>query len=557
MPAVSKAQQKFMGMVHATQKGDMESPSAEVSKAADSMSDTDAKDFASTSHKGLPDKIKEMVLAELRSVKAIQTDYTKVIDAMEKHLAAYKKSKGTPAEKEHIQKLKTLTTQKKKLADELNAKVSDMYKDAELKVDEMSTTGNVAGYNTPFAFSGKDSEEKKGKRQADLTGYSVVNEETPSEIIKDLDKVKNDLIKKVDVLIAKKKKLYSNVDIESPMSADEKQLDKDIQSIFSQIQQIILKKRTLKESVNEGKYYITYNKGRGQGKGLEKEFDKKAFKTTDKPKVFNSFKDAKEYAEKMEKMFRNSIGGSTAYWVSDEKMNRVEESVNESDLKGYLVADVVDDIIKSIGTRFVSGEIKQSNKNKIYLKLKDVKFGSGVVKILKSRFGIDAKEEMFGGKDKFGSIPSVSFFANKVVSESVNEDKVYIDFLNKKKGFKQDRIKFNSYEDAVKWARKNFEKFNADMIKYESMNEAIQNAPAKNGKELADFILRHYDFYTDYIDDGGQRRRAIKSNEGTIEWFDSHPIDLKKEALKILQSKVGSSGKSQIQRVFGKSTMDK
>ena len=89
------------------------------------------------------------------------------------------------------------------------------------------------------------------------------------------------------------------------------------------------------------------------------------------------------------------------------------------------------------------------------------------------------------------------------------------------------------------------------------MNEAIQNAPAKNGKELADFILRHYDFYTDYIDDGGQRRRAIKSNEGTVEWFDSHPIDLKKEALKILQSKIGSSGKSQIQRVFGKSTMDK
>jgi hypothetical protein len=78
---------------------------------------------------------------------------------------------------------------------------------------------------------------------------SAFNEETASEIIKDLDKVRHDLIKKVDVLIAKKKKLYSNVDIESPMSADEKQLDKDIQSIFSQIQQIILKKRTLKEAI--------------------------------------------------------------------------------------------------------------------------------------------------------------------------------------------------------------------------------------------------------------------------------------------------------------------
>jgi hypothetical protein len=55
--------------------------------------------------------------------------------------------------------------------------------------------------------------------------------------------------------------------------------------------------------------------------------------------------------------------------------------------------------------------------------------------------------------------------------ESVNEEKVYIDYLNKQKGFKQDRIKFNSYEEAVKWAKQNFEKFNSDMIKYESVNE--------------------------------------------------------------------------------------
>jgi len=135
----------------------------------------------------------------------------------------------------------------------------------------------------------------------------------------------------------------------------------------------------LKDALNERKYYVTYNRGRGQGKGLEKEFDQKSFSSTDKPKVFNSYNDAKKYAEKMEKMFQHSIGGGTAYWVSDEKMNPIKESINE--------------------------------------------------------------------------------------------EKVYIDFLNKKKGFRQDRIKFNSYEDAVKWAKKNFEKFNPDMIKYESINE--------------------------------------------------------------------------------------
>ena len=50
MPSVSKAQQKFMGMVHAAQKGDLENPSPEVEKAADSMTDKAAKDFASTKH---------------------------------------------------------------------------------------------------------------------------------------------------------------------------------------------------------------------------------------------------------------------------------------------------------------------------------------------------------------------------------------------------------------------------------------------------------------------------------------------------------------------------
>jgi hypothetical protein len=88
-----------------------------------------------------------------------------------------------------------------------------------------------------------------------------------------------------------------------------------------------------KPSINEGKYYVTYNRGRGQGKGLEMESDPKTFKPTGKPKVFGSYNDAKKYAEKMEKMFRNSIGGGTAYWVSDEKMNQIEETINEAKFK--------------------------------------------------------------------------------------------------------------------------------------------------------------------------------------------------------------------------------
>jgi len=54
--AVSKAQQKFFGMVRAKQKGEMPNASPEVKKAAASMSKKDVKDFAATKHKGLPAK---------------------------------------------------------------------------------------------------------------------------------------------------------------------------------------------------------------------------------------------------------------------------------------------------------------------------------------------------------------------------------------------------------------------------------------------------------------------------------------------------------------------
>ena len=58
MPAKSKSQQRFFGMVRAAQKGELENPSSEVAKVAGEISKKDAKDFASTKHKGLPEKKK-------------------------------------------------------------------------------------------------------------------------------------------------------------------------------------------------------------------------------------------------------------------------------------------------------------------------------------------------------------------------------------------------------------------------------------------------------------------------------------------------------------------
>jgi len=56
MPAVSKAQQKFFGIVRAIQKGEMAPTTPETAKAAADMKKSDVKKFASTKHKGLPDK---------------------------------------------------------------------------------------------------------------------------------------------------------------------------------------------------------------------------------------------------------------------------------------------------------------------------------------------------------------------------------------------------------------------------------------------------------------------------------------------------------------------
>ena len=124
MPAKSKAQQRFMGMVHAVQKGDMEAPSPEVAKVAADMDDTSAKDFASTKHKGLPNKVK----------------------------------------KESIDKLKEI--------------IRGM-------IDEMNTTANVQGYETPNAFGKPGSEKKTAKKAAKLAGYSVVSENRWIELKKE------------------------------------------------------------------------------------------------------------------------------------------------------------------------------------------------------------------------------------------------------------------------------------------------------------------------------------------------------------------------------------
>ena len=137
--------------------------------------------------------------------------------------------------------------------------IKEIVEDFDNLLDEMGLGGGAGvGLSLPGGYingapNPKDVKKLKSKLDGDNGDeYTPVKEATSSEIVKDLDKVKNDLLKKADILIIKKKKLYSNIDIESPMSADEKKLNKEIADLFSEIQQLIQQKRSLKkESVNE------------------------------------------------------------------------------------------------------------------------------------------------------------------------------------------------------------------------------------------------------------------------------------------------------------------
>lgn len=54
----------------------------------------------------------------------------------------------------------------------------------------------------------------------------------------------------------------------------------------------------------------------------------------------------------------------------------------------------------------------------------------------------------------------------EIIEENNKKYEVYIDYLNKDKNFKVDRISFKTYDEAVQWMTKNLEKFNTDMINY-------------------------------------------------------------------------------------------
>jgi len=90
-------------------------------------------------------------IVEARGVKTIQKDYSQVLSDIEKALDFYKKNKDTDKKEPFIKLLKKLGEKKKQLAQELDDKVSGMYRNAEYKgesVNEEDTLRQVKKGNS-------------------------------------------------------------------------------------------------------------------------------------------------------------------------------------------------------------------------------------------------------------------------------------------------------------------------------------------------------------------------------------------------------------------------
>ena len=159
MPAKSKQQQKFFGVVKAMQAGDIPKK-GEAGEVADDMSKKEVDKYASTKHKGLPKKVKQETMKKSRlkeiireeflkalkeakmtpaKVQKLQKELVTTIDLLKKNFPMYKAAKESGDEKKldkHRKIALDLTKKKKNLEIQMDKALGGLYQDAELELKE-------------------------------------------------------------------------------------------------------------------------------------------------------------------------------------------------------------------------------------------------------------------------------------------------------------------------------------------------------------------------------------------------------------------------------------
>ena len=83
----------------------------------------------------------------------------------------------------------------------------EVFKD---ELDEITTTDNVEGYGTPFAFTGGKGKKKKKKISTNSTGYSVVSEALDEKDLKLIKRVIKDVVANILRDIWLKRSVWKN-----------------------------------------------------------------------------------------------------------------------------------------------------------------------------------------------------------------------------------------------------------------------------------------------------------------------------------------------------------
>ena len=170
---------------------------------------------------------------------------------------------------------------------------------------------------------------------------------------------------------------------------------------------------------------------------------------------------------------------------------QIEEQYNQEYAKGGSILDLKD-VYNELRSRIGRLEINEETSNYIYCDIRDwgnwehdyedydrdeEDFEDDDAMILSRESSMRMSNIVNEVRAKYPSA-SISWntseknyidfqISRKMAKGGKVKERVYIDYLNKAKGFQKDRKYFDSYEDAVKWARSHFDKFDTDYIKYE------------------------------------------------------------------------------------------
>lgn len=157
--SLSKAQQRFMGMVYATKSGEMKAPSPEVASAAAGMTTKQAKDFAKTKHKGLPEKkVSEQMLPE-PTTEPVNSMVDKKTELLDKSKIANLKMIQQKKQQIDRQKLQMQKSGKLPLEASYQPEGEQIY---EKKSQEKKKRPNANTYNPKYANPQTDTNSLSG-----------------------------------------------------------------------------------------------------------------------------------------------------------------------------------------------------------------------------------------------------------------------------------------------------------------------------------------------------------------------------------------------------------